>query len=206
MSSLRIVLFAVAGLAFAGLAAVTAMSMIDAPRNQDALFSEPVAGIGGPFQLVDQNGRAVTEADFSDKPKVIYFGFTFCPEICPTTLFELSNLLEELGPAADNLHVLFITVDPERDTPEMIGGYVGAFSDRILGLSGTQDEVDAAVAAYRVYAARVPLENGGYTMDHTASVFLMNAQNQLVGTIAYGEAHDTALAKLRRLAGAGAGS
>ena len=200
MSSLRIVLFAVAGLAFAGLAAVTAMSMIDAPRNQDALFSEPVAGIGGPFQLVDQNGRAVTEADFSDKPKVIYFGFTFCPDVCPTTLFELTNWLDKLGPDGDKIQALFITVDPERDTADKLANYLGAFDKRILGLTGTQAEIEKVAADFRIYHKKVPLEDGDYTMDHTASILLFKADGTFFGTIAYGENEDNAVAKLKRLA------
>ncbi|MBO6755361.1 MAG: SCO family protein [Roseibium sp.] len=160
---------------------------------------EPLAAIGGPFELVDGTGAVVTDADLADKPKVMFFGFTFCPDVCPTTLSDVQGWIDELGPDANRLHYAFVTVDPERDTPEVMRDYVAAFDDRILALSGSRQQVDAVVKAYRVYAKRVPLDDGDYTMDHSASVFLMNAENRFVGTIAYGEAEETALQKLRRL-------
>ncbi|MBV6658020.1 MAG: SCO family protein [Devosiaceae bacterium] len=169
--------------------------------SDDGLYESAVDTIGGPFSLVrSDTGEAVTDADFADRPKVMFFGFTYCPDVCPTTLFELATYLDQLGEDADNLHTLMITIDPERDTPEFLQQYVGAFSDRIVGLTGTQEAVDEAVANYRVYARRVELDDGDYTMDHTASIFLMDHNNELVGTIAYQEDPATALAKLQRLA------
>ncbi|MEM6713071.1 MAG: SCO family protein [Pseudomonadota bacterium] len=171
--------------------------------SQSALY-EGVDTIGGPFTLVrSDTGETATDADFADKPKAIFFGFTYCPDFCPMTLFELGNYLDELGDDAENIHALMITVDPERDTPEFLEEYVNAFSDQIVGLTGTQDAIDEVVANYRVYARRVELDDGDYTMDHTASVFLMNPQNELVGTIAFQESPATALAKLQRLADMG---
>ena len=158
-----------------------------------------VADIGGPFRLVDETGAPVSEADLAGRPTAMFFGFTFCPDVCPTTLFEASGWLEALGPAGDDLNVVFVTVDPERDTPDVLAAYISAFDPRIRAFTGTPDAVEAMVKAYRVYARRVPLDGGGYTMDHTASVFLLDRAGAFVGTIAYGEARDTALQKLRRL-------
>lgn len=201
MRTLRLVLWGLVALVLVGMGAFVALTVLrEQAPDQTALY-EGVDSVGGPFTLVRADtGETVTQADFADKPKAIFFGFTLCPDVCPTTLFELSTYLERLGPLADNLHVLMVSVDPQRDTPEFLNDYVGAFSDEIVGLTGTQEQVDEAVANYRVYARRVDLDDGDYTMDHTASIFLMNADNQLVGTIAYQESPDTALPKLERLA------
>ena len=203
MRTLRLILWGLVLVVLAGLGAFVAQTILRGEPG-GALYDEAVDSVGGPFTLVRADtGETVTEADFADRPKAIFFGFTFCPDVCPTTLFELSTYLDRLGPAADDLHVLMVTVDPERDTPEVLEQYVGAFSDRIVGLTGSREAVDATIAAYRVYARRVELDGGDYTMDHTASVFLMNADNRLVGTIAYQENPDTAFAKLERLARSG---
>ncbi|WP_349359739.1 SCO family protein [Stappia sp.] len=160
----------------------------------------PVASIGGPFTLTDAAREVeVTEADFKGKPSAFFFGFTYCPDVCPTTLAETQGWIEELGDDADKIDFAFISVDPERDTPEVMRDYVAAFDERIRPLTGTRAQTDAIIEAYRVYAKRVELDDGDYTMDHTASVFLMDADNRFVGTIAWGEAHENAMAKLRRL-------
>ncbi|MTH96118.1 SCO family protein [Roseibium sp. RKSG952] len=168
------------------------------PDQGNALV-DPISAIGGPFELVNAKGETVTDKDFADKPKVFFFGFTFCPDVCPTTLSEVQGWMEKLGPDADKLHYAFITVDPERDTPDVIGDYVSVFDDRIEALSGSPAQVDAALKAYRVYSRKVPLDDGDYTMDHSAVVFLMDKDNRFVGTIAYEESEDTAMMKLRRL-------
>ncbi len=155
--------------------------------------------IGGPFSLVDHRGVAVTERHYLGKPTLVFFGFTHCPDVCPTTLLELTNRLNALGPDSSRLNVLFVTVDPERDTPKALNSYLSAFHPGITGLTGETAAIDATVAAYRVYAKRVPLDGGDYTMDHTATVFTMDARGQFAGTISYQEAEDTALAKIKRL-------
>ena len=157
------------------------------------------SGIGGPFALVDHHGRSVSERDYLGKPTLVFFGFTSCPDICPTTLFELTKQLEELGPDADRLNVVFITVDPERDTPQQLALYLASFDPRIIGLSGTRESISVAMRAYRVYARKVPLEGGDYTMDHTAAIYMMNGKGQFVGVMDSGEPKTTARAKLRRL-------
>ncbi|MFC5586929.1 SCO family protein [Nitratireductor kimnyeongensis] len=161
------------------------------------------ADIGGAFTLVGEDGETVTEADFRGKPTAIFFGFTFCPDVCPTTLFELSGLIEALGPDADKLNYAFVSVDWERDGPEDLARYTSSFDDRIKGLSGTQEQIESVTQAYRVYYKKVPTAEGEYTIDHTASVYLMDADGGFVGTLSYGEAHDSMLEKLKRLAANG---
>ncbi|MDU0343307.1 SCO family protein [Bosea rubneri] len=152
--------------------------------------------VGGPFSLVDHTGRRVTDADFRGKPMLVFFGFTHCPEVCPTTLLDLTNQLKALGPEAERLQVLFITVDPERDTPAQLALYLQSFDPRIVGLSGTVEEVEAAVKAYKAYARKIPTEDS-YTMDHTASVYVMDAAGRFRTLIDYHEEAQAAQAKIR---------
>lgn len=157
------------------------------------------ARIGGPFTLERTDGTAVTEKDILGKPYAIFFGFTHCPEVCPTTLWEASGWMAKLGKDADRVGFYFVTVDPERDTAELMANYLSAFDPHITGLTGTREQVDQIVKGYKVYARKVPLEGGDYTMDHTATVYLMHGDGSFAGTIAYQEDADTAVAKLRRL-------
>jgi protein SCO1/2 len=170
--------------------------------RQPAEASTGAPRVGGPFSLVSHDGDRVDNQSLRGRPYVVFFGFTHCPEICPTTLFELTDLMGELGPDADKLEVLFITVDPERDTQDMLAGYMTAFDSRITALRGTAEETEAALAAFSAYAAKVPLEGGQYTMDHTAGVFLMRGDGSLGGILDMHEPRDTRLEKLRRLVSA----
>ncbi|CCV07762.1 Electron transport protein SCO1/SenC [Mesorhizobium metallidurans STM 2683] len=156
---------------------------------------------GAAFTLVDQKGAPITEAAFRGRPSVVFFGFTRCPDVCPTTLFELAGWLKTMGDSGKDLRAYFVTVDPERDTPEIMNTYVSNFSDRIVGISGDPDKVHAMAKAFGIYSKKVDTGDGDYTMDHTASVLLLNAKGEFAGTIAYGESADTAIAKLKRLAG-----
>jgi protein SCO1/2 len=157
------------------------------------------ASIGGPFALTDQTGATVTEAALQGHPTAIFFGYTFCPDVCPTTLFEMSHWLEKLGPDADRLKVYFVTVDPERDTQDALASYLSAFDPRITGLTGTPEAVDKMIKEYRVFARKVPLDGGGYIMDHTASIYLLDSKAVFTATIDFQEDPDIALEKLRRL-------
>jgi protein SCO1/2 len=157
------------------------------------------ASIGGPFSLTDQHGATVTEAALKGHPTALFFGYTFCPDVCPTTLFEMTGWLKELGPDGDKLKVYFVTVDPERDTQETLASYLSAFDPRITGLTGSPQAIETMTKAYRIYARKVPLDGGGYVMDHTASVYLLDGDAVFTGTIDFQENPDTALAKLRRL-------
>jgi len=160
---------------------------------------QAMAGIGGPFSLVDQHGKRVSERDYVGRPSLVFFGFTFCPDVCPTTLFELTEQLKELGADAARLNVLFITVDPERDTPAQLALYLSSFDPHITGLSGDAPDIASVMTEYRVYAHKVPLADGSYTMDHTAAVYMMNAKGQFVGLLNYQESHESVRVKLRRL-------
>jgi protein SCO1/2 len=158
---------------------------------------------GAPFQLVAQNGQPITEKAFQGKPTALFFGFTHCPEVCPTTLFELNGWMEKVDPTGDKMQGYFVTVDPERDTPEILGQYISNVTNRITGIAGEPDKIAEMIKSFRVYAKRVPVDekdpNGEYTMDHTASVFLLDAQGRFVSTIAYGENPDVAVQKLENL-------
>ncbi len=158
--------------------------------------------IGGPFTLTDQKGDTVTDAALQGHPSVVYFGYTFCPDVCPTTLADLTQWMSDLGADANKLKVYFITVDPERDTQTAMASYMQAFDPRFIALTGTPDEIDKVVKEYRIYVQKVPGKDGNYTMNHTATVFLLDSKARLVSTIDYQEKTDKALAKLKRLVGA----
>lgn len=161
-------------------------------------IGQAVAGVGGPFHLEDQNGKPVTDQDMKGRPFLVFFGFTHCPDVCPTTLFDMSQLLRQLGPDADRTGALFITVDPERDTPAVMKDYLSNFDPHLRGLTGDQASIDAATRAYRVYAKKVPLPGGDYTMDHTAVVYLMDKDGQFVAPFDLKRTPEAAVADLRR--------
>lgn len=155
-------------------------------------------GVGGPFTLTDQKGETVTEAALAGHPSAMFFGYTYCPDVCPTTLLAATNWLKALGPDGDKLKVYFVTVDPERDTQAQMAAYLGAFDPRIIGLTGSRPAIDAMLKEYRVYSKKVG-DGPDYAMDHTASVYLLDPKGRLVGTLDYQEKDETALAKLKRL-------
>jgi protein SCO1/2 len=154
---------------------------------------------GGQFALVDQRGNPADQSIFIGHPTLLFFGYTHCPDVCPTTMGEMAGWFSTLGDEAKSLRAVFVTVDPARDTPEILGGYVSFVSDRITGLTGSQAEIDKVVRDWGVVAEKVPGQGSDYTMNHTASVFLVNAKGQFAGTIAYGEDTGAALEKIRRL-------
>jgi len=155
--------------------------------------------VGGPFDLETAGGARMTDADFAGKPYAVFFGFTHCPDVCPTTMNEMATWIDALGPAADRMRFAFVTVDPERDDIETLSYYTEAFSERIIPLSGTQAEIDAVVDAFKIYAQRVALEDDDYTMNHTAAVYLMDSKGDFVDIISFKDGEDTALRKLRAL-------
>ncbi|UJW87830.1 SCO family protein [Devosia sp. SL43] len=185
-----------------GLWIVVAVVALAAGGGALFLRQGPADGFGkGTYSLVDQNGKAVDQALFAGHPSALFFGFTHCPEVCPTTMAEMSGWFEALGEDGKDLRAYFVSIDPERDTPDILGDYVSWVSDRITGVTGTPEEIDKIAKAWGVYYKRVPLEGGDYTMDHTASVFLLDAAGEFQGTIAYREDQATALGKLRNLLG-----
>jgi len=159
------------GLVVLGIAAVLTLAPSSGPA---------ASAVGGPFTLVDQDGRTVSERDFAGKPHLVFFGFTHCPDVCPTTLFQISEILGQTGERGRPLRALFVTVDPERDTPAVLKSYLSSFDDRIVGLTGSPESVQAVEKAYKAYARKVPLKDGDYTMEHTAVVYLMDGQGRFV--------------------------
>lgn len=194
MSTLRLIRYGAWALVAVAAIAVAMFVLVPKTPRTDAVT------IGGPFTLVDQNGATVTEAALKGHPSLIYFGFTFCPDVCPTTLFDATNWMKALGPDADKLKFYFITVDPERDTKEVIAEYLSAFDPRMIGLTGDRQAVDKALGSFRIYSRKVPAASGdSYTMDHNASVYMFDAEGRFAGTIAYQEPEDEALPKIRKL-------
>lgn len=156
------------------------------------------SAIGGPFQLVDQNGQTVTEKNLVGKPTLIFFGFTHCPDVCPTALFEISEVLRVMGKDAGRVNAWFVSVDPERDTPAVVKNYLASFDPTLKGLSGSVDAVAQVISAYRVYAKKVPLKDGDYTMDHTALIYLMDRDGRFVAPFNLKRRPEDAATDLRR--------
>jgi protein SCO1 len=172
----------------------------NAPEIQKAIGG--VARIGGPFQLTTHAGQPFSERDLAGKPYAIFFGFTRCPDVCPTTLNDMSVRLDELKSDADKLRVLFVSIDPERDTPQFLAEYLKSFDKRIVGLTGTAAQIAAIAKAYRVIYEKVPGPGGDYTMNHTATAYLFDAKGDFASTLAYQESDKSQLAKLKKLVGA----
>ena len=156
------------------------------------------AAIGGPFQLTDQNGKAVTDKNLKGKPTLIFFGYTHCPDVCPTSLFEISEVLRAMGKDADKVNAVFISVDPERDTPATMKDYLSGFDPHLEGLSGDPAETAKVITSYRVYAKKVPTKDGDYTMDHTALIYLMDRDGRFVSPFNLKRAPEEAAADLKR--------
>lgn len=156
------------------------------------------ASIGGPFQLTDQNGKAVTDKNLKGKPTLIFFGYTHCPDVCPTSLFEISEVLRALGKDADKVNAVFISVDPERDTPAAMKDYLSSFDPHLEGLSGDPAETAKVITSYRVYAKKVPTKDGDYTMDHTALIYLMDRYGRFVSPFNLKRTPEEAAVDLKR--------
>jgi protein SCO1 len=156
------------------------------------------AAIGGPFQLTDQAGQTVTEKNLQGKPTLIFFGFTHCPDVCPTSLFEISEVLRAMGGDADRINAYFISVDPERDTAAAMKDYLSSFDPHLKGLTGNADAVAKVVSGFRVYAKKVPLKDGDYTMDHTALIYLMDRDGKFVAPFSLKRTPEQAAADLKR--------
>lgn len=156
------------------------------------------AAIGGPFQLTDQHGKTVTETSLKGRPTLIFFGYTHCPDVCPTALFEISEVLRAMGKDADRVNAYFVSVDPERDTPTTMKDYLSSFDPHLEGLSGDPAEVAKVLTAYRVYAKKVPGKDGDYTMDHTALIYLMDRDGRFVSPFNLKRTPEEAAADLKR--------
>lgn len=164
------------------------------------VVSSGTAAIGGPFTMVDDKGAPVSEATLAGKPSVIYFGYTYCPEACPTTLADMTRWIAAIGPRADKLNFVFVTVDPARDKASVMHEYLGSFDPHIRGFTGTDEQVAQIAKDYKVYYRKQPQPDGSYLMDHSTLIYLMNADGSYAGFIPYQEKDDTAVAKLQALA------
>ncbi len=179
-----------------GVAALAAGWLLFASPRLD---EGPTVELGrGNYRLATTDGEAFSEDSLVGSPSAVVFGFTHCPDVCPTTLGDIATWREALGPEAAELQVFSVMVDPERDTAEVLGDYV-SWVPGVTGVTGPREEVDRAVEAFRLYAERVPLEGDGYTMDHSSMVLLFDRRGRLFGPIGYGEGTDRAGAKIRRL-------
>lgn len=196
MSARTARLLLVLGAFVAGLVLFSAVVFIVTGRSPAPLALQ--SSVGGPFQLIDHNGREVTDQDMKGRPFLVFFGFTHCPDVCPTTLFEVSEILRSLGSDGERVRALFVTVDPERDTPEKLKDYLSSFDPRLVGVTGDEAAIKAMEKAYRVYAKKVPLSGGGYTMDHTAIVYLMDKDGRFVAPFNMKRRPEEAAADLRR--------
>lgn len=202
MKYLRPVQYALWGLALVitSLAAFTTGWWQNTNPNEASVMSEgalPVPGIGGPFTMTDHRGRPFTEHDLQGPSSLMFFGFTSCPDVCPTTLANISRYLRDLGKDAKHLNAVFVSVDPERDTSQRLSQYLTAFDTRIVGLTGSQHQLLSMAQAYRFYFKKVELAGGDYTIDHTALVYILDAEGKFAGTIDFHEDPQTAVAKIR---------
>ncbi|WP_337183390.1 SCO family protein [Shinella sp.] len=175
------------GAAIVGAAAAALMQQAGRPKQRA-------------FTLQTTEGKLFRSADLAGKPHLVFFGFTHCPDVCPTALFELTALLEAIGPAADRITPLFVSIDPERDTAELLKLYMTAFDPRILALRGDAAQTKAAAEAFSAFYRKVPTASDSYTMEHTAGLFLIRADGRLQGMLDMHEPREAQLQKLRLLA------
>ena len=155
--------------------------------------------IGGPIRLTDQDGKPFDSKSLDGKPFAVFFGFTHCPDACPTTLSEMARTEEEIGAPAKDFTTLFVTVDPERDTPPVLKEYLSNFTGNTVALSGTPEQIAQVAKDYRVFYKKVPTSDGGYTMDHTAVLYLMGRKGEFRDVIAYSEDHERFVEKVKKL-------
>jgi len=186
-----------AGLVILGAGAFLALSLHETPRG--AAGTLLASAIGGPFRLVDQNGKTVTDADLKGKWSLVYFGYTHCPDACPTALNDISIALDELGPQRDKVRPVFVTVDPERDTPDVLKSYVTSFDAPILALSGTPDEIAQAAKGYRVYYAKHPEAGGDYSMDHSSVIYVMDPEGRFTASFTQENSPEEIAERLKKL-------
>lgn len=172
-------------------------------RHATQQVETTAASVGGPFRLVDHTGKTVSDADYRGKYLLIYFGYTFCPDVCPTELSTMAAALDKLGPVADGIQPLFVTIDPERDTADHMAGYVTLFHPRLVGLTGTPEEIRAVARSFRVYAAKAPGSEGdAYLMDHSSFVYLMGPDGKFMAVFPGGTSAEKMAADIKKRIGA----
>jgi protein SCO1/2 len=192
-----LVLVLFGGFVILGAGAFLALSPHETPRG--AAGTLLAGAIGGPFRLVDQDGKTVTDVDLKGKWSLVYFGYTHCPDACPTALNDIAVALDELGSKRSAVRPVFITVDPERDTPEVLKAYVTAFDAPILALTGTPEEVAQAAKGYRVYYAKHPEAGGDYSMDHSSVIYVMDPEGRFTASFTHQSAPEEIAERLKKL-------
>lgn len=205
MSRRLLVIFALLAIAFVVLTALAVSRGVLRAPGVPAPASSQTSAVGGPFQLVDQNGRSVDQSVLQGKWSAVFFGFTYCPDACPTTLLALGQAEKLLGDRAEHFQTVFVTVDPERDDPEQMRAYLrnDAFPKAVVGLTGSRDQVDAAARAYRVYHQKNG-EGEGYVVDHSTITYLMNPRGEFACVIRYGETPERIAQQVMAAMGKGA--
>jgi protein SCO1/2 len=196
--------FALIAAAFAGILVLVAGVLIGLAFRDNAkgVAGSPLAAaIGGKFTLVDQNGKPFTDADLKGKWQLVFFGYTHCPDVCPTALNDLSLALDQMGAKKSEIGIVFISVDPDRDTPAVLKSYAESFGGPIVALTGTPAEVAQAAQDYKVYYAKHPAADGGYDMDHSALIYVMDPQGRFTATFTPDDTSDTIAARLNKLLG-----
>ena len=195
MNKLRVVLWCLVALAAIAAGLLLVMQRGNRPNNVQTVQET----IGGPFTLTGGDGKPFSSASLAGKPFAIFFGFTRCPDTCPTTLARLTRLRKELPQGDSSLAIVFVTVDPERDTAAEVGRYSELFASPVIGLTGTPAAIGQVKKEFSVYSKKVPTSGGDYTVDHTATVFLMDSQGRFVTSISPDESDQVALQTLRRV-------
>lgn len=190
-----------AGAGALGLTLFVGWWRVDGPGAREPADPRPLALSAMDFRLTDHDSNPVGPETLIGRATLVFFGFTFCPDVCPTTLSDISGWLDELGEDTGLLNVVFITVDPGRDTVEAIADYVGYFHPAIRGWTGEPEQIARAAEGFRATYEKVPTEGGDYTMNHSASVFLFDAEGRFVSTIDYHESREFAVPKIRRAMG-----
>ena len=196
LSRLRLAVWVLVGLVAAGLAVVLWKST---EPEQPVMTQESMGTFGGPFALTASTGKPFSSAELNGRPVAIFFGFTHCPDVCPTTLARLTKLRRELGKGDDALSIVFISVDPERDTPAAVDTYMKLYDTPVIGLTGTSAQIDQVKKQFGIYSRKVSQPGGGYSVDHTATVILLDRNGQFTATLSPEEGNQVALDKLRRI-------
>ena len=195
LSRLRLMLWVVAGFVAAAM-----VSLIWRQSEPQQAESTGFATIGGPFTLTGTDGKPFASSKLNGRPAAVFFGFTHCPDVCPTTLARLAKLRRQLGQGDDALSIVFVSVDPERDTPAELQTYLSLFDTPVVGLTGTPAQVEQVKKQFGVYSRKVEQPGGGYSVDHTAAVILLDKNGQFVATLSPEEGEQVALEKLKRAA------
>jgi protein SCO1/2 len=195
LTRLRLILWLIVGTVALGMVA-----LIWRHSEQKQTTSTALGTIGGPFTLTGADGKPFASAKLNGRPAAIFFGFTHCPDVCPTTLARLVKLRRQLGQGDEAVSIVFVSVDPERDTPAEVGNYLQLFDTPVVGLTGTPAQIEQVKKQFGVYSRKVEQPGGGYSVDHTASVILLDKNGQFVATLSPEEGNEVALDKLKRLA------